>query len=147
MLVYWIWLSRCKGLSGAKKLALCARYGDPRRVWESGGYDTDLSQAETILEDCRRKGVQILTAGDASYPRRLLDIADPPLVLYYKGRLPQFDREAAIGVVGTRNASAYGLMAAEKLARIYFKYCHKCFRWKFYTSYSSHSLFTFFLFF
>jgi len=117
VLVYWIWLSRCKGLSGAKKLALCARYGDPRGVWESGGYDTDLSQAEKILEDCRRKGVQILTAGDASYPRRLLDIADPPLVLYYKGRLPQFDREAAIGVVGTRNASAYGLMAAEKLAR------------------------------
>lgn len=116
MLVYWIWLSRCKGLSGVKKLALCARYGSPRAVWESGLYDTDLSQAEKILEDCSAKGVQLLTAGDASYPRRLLDIADPPLVLYYKGCLPQFDREAAIGIVGTRNASAYGLMAAEKLA-------------------------------
>lgn len=118
MLVYWIWLSRCKGLSNVKKLELCARYGDPGAVWNSGELsDRDLSAAEAILSSCQALGVQILTAGDAGYPRRLLAIADPPLVLYYKGQLPQFDREAAVAVVGTRHASAYGLMAAERFGR------------------------------
>lgn len=118
MLRYWIWLSRCKGLNGRRKLALCDRLGSPRAVWESGQLaDRDLTETEEIIAGCRQLGVQILTAGDDAYPRRLLEISDPPLVLYYKGQLPQFDREAAIGIVGTRRASAYGLMAAETLAR------------------------------
>lgn len=118
MLVYWIWLSRCKGLGNRKKLELCAYYDDPKQIYEAGVVaDTSLEEAEQILQSCQRLGIQILTAGDARYPKRLLEISDPPLVLYYKGSLPDFDREAAIGVVGTRKASAYGLLSAEKLAR------------------------------
>lgn len=118
MVLYWIWLSRCKGLSAHKKLELCDDYQGPKGVYEAGLLsDGDLTPAQRILEDCRRLGVQIVTAGDSLYPQRLLEISDPPLVLYYKGSLPDFDREAAIGVVGTRRASAYGLMSAERLAR------------------------------
>lgn len=118
MVLYWIWLSRCKGLSAHKKLELCDGYHGPKGVYDTGLLsDKDLTPAQKILEDCHRLGVQILTAGDSRYPQRLLEIADPPLVLYYKGSLPDFDREAAIGVVGTRRASAYGLLSAEKLAR------------------------------
>lgn len=118
MLLYWIWLSRCKGLSLSKKLELAARYETPLAVYEQSDCpDKDLAPAERILDDCERLGVQVLTIGDAAYPQRLKAIADPPLVLYYKGSLPDFDREATIGVVGTRRASAYGLMSAEKLSR------------------------------
>ncbi len=118
MLLYWIWLSRCKGLSFSGKLELAARYNDPLTVYQqSDRLDKDLSAAQIILDDCERLGVQVLTIGDEAYPQRLKAIADPPIVLYYKGILPDFDREAAIGVVGTRRASAYGLMSAEKISR------------------------------
>lgn len=118
MTVYWIWLSRQKGLSNRKKLELCARYENPRRIFDEGVLaGTALHEAEKILESCCRLGIGVLTAGDSLYPQRLLEISDPPLVLYYRGSLPDFDREAAIGVVGTRRASAYGLLSAEKLAR------------------------------
>ena len=118
MLLYWIWLSRCKGLSLNKRLELAARWGDPKTVYEQADVaDKDLAPAQKILDDCERLGVQVLTIGDGAYPQRLKAIAEPPMVLYYKGVLPDFDREVAIGVVGTRRASAYGLLSAEKLAR------------------------------
>ena len=118
MLLYWIWLSRCKGLSLNKRLELAARWGDPKTVYEQADVaDKDLAPAQMILDDCGRMGVQVLTIGDGAYPQRLKAIAEPPMVLYYKGVLPDFDREVAIGVVGTRRASAYGLLSAEKLAR------------------------------
>ena len=117
-MLYWIWLSQVKGLSPAKKLELVSSLGDARQVYESGRLSKDgMDAANKILQSCEAGGVQILTAGDGRYPRRLLGIADPPLVLYYKGSLPDFDREAAIAVVGTRKASAYGLMAAESMGR------------------------------
>ena len=131
MLPYWIWLESRKGLSNQKKLELAERFSSLKELYEETAYpfgdipekgrlsllDKDMTGAEEILRKCEQKGIQLLYAGDVRYPKRLLAIADPPLVLYYKGRLPDFDREAAIGVVGTRRASAYGLMIAEKLSR------------------------------
>ena len=129
MQAYWIWLADRKGLNQKQKLELVRRYSGVDELWRAQAYDLplspkardslgdkDLSGAEAILADCARLGVQVLCAGDAAYPRRLLNIADPPLVLYYKGRLPDFDREPAVAVVGTRNASAYGLMASARIA-------------------------------
>lgn len=131
MLAYWIWLASRKGLGNKQKLELAARFGDVRRLWEAADYSTheigasglrslgdkDLSAAQLVLAQCRNAGISLLCAGDEAYPKRLLSLADPPLVLYYKGILPDFDREAAVAVVGTRRASAYGLMAAERISR------------------------------
>ncbi len=77
--------------------------------------DKDLHTAQQILEDCSRKNIHILTYRDAGYPARLKNIPDPPVVLYYKGRLPDFDGQPLIGVVGTRKASAYGLTVAKRM--------------------------------
>ena len=56
-----------------------------------------------------------MTVNDGIYPKRLKNIPDPPVVLYYKGRMPQLDDVPTIGVVGTRKASLYGLNAAKKM--------------------------------
>ena len=53
---------------------------------------------------------------DALYPKRLKAIWAPPVVLYVKGRLPHIDDEAAIAVVGTRSASAYGIKMSRQIA-------------------------------
>ena len=125
---YWIWLASRKGLGNKQKLELFARFSDVYALWQAESYDypmsasarasfadKDLVEARRICAQCDRLGVFVLDAADAHYPKRLRAIADPPLVLYGKGSLPEFDREAAVAVVGTRSASAYGLMAAEKL--------------------------------
>jgi DNA processing protein len=56
-----------------------------------------------------------LTVIDAAYPARLKEIAQPPWVLYAKGRTELLGRPS-VAVVGTRVATAYGRHAAAALA-------------------------------
>lgn len=113
-------------------MALLAQFGDPEGIYLAGEgelrrvpdlrqealpglLDKSLDAAEQILRDCYDKGIHILTYRDGAYPGRLHAIGDPPLVLYYRGVLPDFDSEPAIAVVGTRRASPYGLITAKRL--------------------------------
>jgi DNA recombination-mediator protein A len=52
---------------------------------------------------------------DAEYPRRLLEIYDPPLVLYIKGNAKSIDKPG-IAIVGTRHPTPYGIGIAERLS-------------------------------
>ena len=67
-----------------------------------------------LEESCYREHIRVLTIQDAVYPQRLLQIYDPPLVLYVRGTLPQIDDRAAVAVVGTRSATPYGMRTARK---------------------------------
>lgn len=77
--------------------------------------DKDLSEAQRILDLCIQKDIQICTYHDGSYPFRLKNISDPPLVLYYRGRLTGLGSCPAIAVVGTRKCSAYGITTARRM--------------------------------
>lgn len=132
MLVHWIWLATRPGLNDRVKAELVRRFQDPETIFfaDSESFsgvegltpegaaalkDKKLQPAEKILEACHRENLQILTFQDAAYPARLRNIPDPPLVFYYKGRLPDLDGTPVIGVVGTRQASPYGMSAAKKM--------------------------------
>jgi DNA processing protein len=60
-------------------------------------------------------GVKVLTQNCPGYPPELREIHAPPIVLYMWGTLSEADR-SGIGVVGSRNASVYGLESAKKLS-------------------------------
>ena len=132
MLVHWIWLATRPSINDRDKYAVLKHFWDPEDVYyaepealkdveglseqalESLG-DKDLQAAEQILSQCMEKGIHICTYHDAAYPSRLKNIADPPIVLYYKGNLPDIDGNPVIAVVGTRHASAYGLGVAKRM--------------------------------
>ncbi len=132
MLLHWIWLATRPNMNERDKLALLQQFRDPEDLFYADNaafsdvegltedafaalQDKNLKQAHAILEDCSRKNIHICTYADAAYPTRLKNIADPPLVLYYKGTLPDFDSNPVIGAVGTRGATAYGMNAAKRL--------------------------------
>ncbi len=129
MLIHWIWLATRPDLSDRAKAALLEQFHDAEDVFfaepeafsefsqqvQKTLQDKDLKEAQKILDTCARKNIHILTFRDAGYPARLRNIADPPVVLYYKGMLPDFDGSPLIGVVGTRKASAYGLTVAKRM--------------------------------
>lgn len=130
-LKYWLWLTTRKGMDAARAMAVLDYFVTPERAYYAeredyealplpegawrGLLDKSLDRPDRILGDCDRLGLRIMTFQDADYPQRLRQIADPPAVLYIKGRAFRFDEEAAVGVVGTREPSEYGRMAAEKL--------------------------------
>lgn len=132
-LKYWLWLAGRSGLRGQRMNRVLDHFGSPESAYfaDAGEYeligdlpnqcrrslcDKSLAGADKILGDCDRLGIHIMTMQDAIYPERLRAIAQPPLVLYWKGRETAFDGEAAIGVVGTRKATPYGEHMADELS-------------------------------
>ena len=132
VLKHWVWLAELKGLSNQTRLALLRHFGTPEDVFYADAGEIlltegitreqaalvqnhDLTAADRILADCQRLDLRLLTIQDAEYPGRLANIYDPPVLLYVKGRLPAFDDEAAVAVVGTRDCTPYGIASAEKL--------------------------------
>lgn len=75
----------------------------------------DRRQLDRELEGAARAGASIVTLADETYPERLRTIADPPPVLYIRGLMEPADA-VAVGIVGARHASAYGLQCAGRLA-------------------------------
>jgi DNA processing protein len=71
---------------------------------------------ERTLAWAEEPGKYLLTLADPRYPPQLLEIADPPLLLYVKGRL-ELLTQPALAVVGSRNATAQGVLNAEKFSQ------------------------------
>ncbi len=76
----------------------------------------DLKKAQAIVDYCDKKEIEIITLDDEKYPVILRRIINPPCVLYVRGTFPNFDDEVGIGMVGTRNCSMNGMIAASTLA-------------------------------
>ena len=132
-LKHWIWLSLRKGLAGQNAVRLLEHFGTPELAHAAdeeayrmvGGLsdatiqslmNKSLDQADVVLGDCERYGIQLLTLQDSIYPERLRAIHQPPMVLYWKGKQIAFDNEAAVGMVGSREATPYGVKSAMKLS-------------------------------
>lgn len=131
-LKYWVWLASVPALTNRSKLLLLEHFPSPEDIYYADEgeilqveglnksqaallLDKSLERAQRILTDCARKELFVLTMDDATYPCRLRNIYDPPILLYGKGSMPLFDDEAAIAVVGTRKCTPYGVNAAEQL--------------------------------
>ena len=63
----------------------------------------------------RLPGNHIVTLADSRYPPALLETADPPPLLYVKGRVDLLNRKT-LAIVGSRNATPQGLTDARRFA-------------------------------
>ena len=131
----WIRLSLEPGLGPAQARNLLAAIGLPQEIYALSAaslakfvpYDlarqikqapTDqiLASIENTLAWLEQAQHHLLTLADPSYPRALLDIHDPPLLLYVNGDLAHLSRPA-ISIVGARNATPGGSDNASAFAR------------------------------
>lgn len=129
MLAHWIWFAALRGVSLRQKLQLLEHFSDPEELYYADLPEDlspeiiealsqkDLTDARKLEKKCADLRIQLLTYGDAAYPNRLRSIRNPPLVLYYKGVLPDFEMQPVIGVVGTRKATSYGKTTALDMSR------------------------------
>lgn len=98
----------------ASRAALARHVPDPvvRKICD-GGAAENLPAVARWLDDPAN---QVLTLADQSYPQMLLQIPDPPPLIYAKGRIGLL-ANPALAVVGSRNATPGGVATAEVFAR------------------------------
>lgn len=130
-LALWVRLQLTERVGGATARQLLSRFGLPEKVFAA-----DVAElAQVVDAHCARAlkappnaqtqqriartldwlaqpGNDLVTLADPRYPRTLLDIADPPILLYVKGRV-ELLQATAVAVVGSRNATAQGILNAE----------------------------------
>jgi DNA processing protein len=129
---YWVGFNLVKGIGSARLRALLDYFGDIEAAWNapaeavravglgSKTVETFLKvRSEASLDQVWAKiqaqGIDVITWEDASYPRYLKEIDQPPPVLYLRGDLSDQD-EWSVSIVGTRRVTAYGRQVAEEVA-------------------------------
>jgi DNA processing protein len=100
-------------LAKANELRRVAGIGD--EVSDTIAHWQDHVDLQAELGRIKEFGAEVLTQESPAYPRLLREIYNPPIVLYVWGALTHRD-EHAIGVVGSRKTSHYGLESAKKLS-------------------------------
>jgi DNA processing protein len=131
-LAAWVDLSLVPGLGGQTLRALLSTFGLPQKVFDTPAAQlaraVPESLARSILERNRDAAVrraldwaslpqcEIVTLADAHYPKQLLEIPDPPALLYVHGD-PALLSSSSLAVVGSRNATPQGLGNAQAFAR------------------------------
>lgn len=131
----WLRLTLIPGIGGETQRKLLAAFGLPDAVFSAGhaalaGVVGDKA-ARSLLDSAEdaphelavaaalawasQPEQQIVTLADDTYPQALLEIADPPSLLYVRGRSELLNRPA-LAIVGSRQATAQGLHNAERFA-------------------------------
>jgi DNA processing protein len=78
--------------------------------------ETDAAQLDAVHAWLAQPGNSLMTLADDDYPRALLEIADPPAMLYCKGQRALLN-QPGLGIVGSRSATPQGVRDAEAFAR------------------------------
>lgn len=132
MLCHWIWYGN-REISDRCKRMLLEYFRDAEEIYTASEealknapdmtedvlrtlLDKDLTEARRLENLCRRMHIGLLTFADEKYPLRLRSLHDAPVLLYYQGMLPDWNSMPVIGIVGTRQATSYGVELAAAMS-------------------------------
>ena len=121
---FWLAFSTVRGIGAVRFRKLLNFFGDLSVAWQAnrselisaGLTEKAVDQIfesrknvipENLETDLSRKAIKYLTWNSPGYPRYLLEIAQPPPVLYFIGEILP-DDDLAVAIVGTRNVTKYG---------------------------------------
>lgn len=133
---YRYWLHGIEKLGNGVKQKLMEEFGSAREIYKASDVLLRRIVSEKQLQIIKKqkgdweltgnyekmleKEIHMVSIWDKEYPARLRKMKYPPLVLYYRGRLPVEDR-SAIAIIGARECSDYGSFTArsfgERLGR------------------------------
>ncbi len=133
----WLNLTLPPGIGPRTQQQLLRAFGHPEAVFDAGlsavASVIGIKPAQSLFDGRQQEAQQslieqtiawlaepdhhIVTLADSAYPQRLLESADPPSLLYVTGN-PAYLNLAAIGVVGSRNATPQGIENARAFSKV-----------------------------
>lgn len=129
---YAIALSHFAPFGSRTYVRLLEHFGDYERIWKAErsallelGVSEKTTDAflswrsrtspEAVATEIDKLGLTVMDRHDPHFPEALKQIYDPPILLYVAGELPSTNQ--LISIVGSRNATPYGLSTARMFAR------------------------------
>ncbi len=130
---YLLALHTVDGLGPMRLKVLLEYFKDPKLAWEADRkqlleigvpvkvIDLLLQTRQKLdpnqyLENITKEEIKWVTLFDENYPKRLAQIYDPPIVLFYKGEILPEDQKA-IAIVGSRKMTGYGREVTKLFAK------------------------------
>ncbi|HEY3973325.1 MAG TPA: DNA-processing protein DprA [Candidatus Sulfotelmatobacter sp.] len=131
-LLEWLAISLTPGLGPTRARKLVEHFGSAAAVFRASLTELESTGIQAVSAQSLATGksaalareeiaqaasidVTLLSLDDASYPPRLKEIYDPPLILRVRGNVDVLTRPG-IAMVGTRHPTPYGSGMAERLA-------------------------------
>lgn len=132
---YWYWFCTIPGFGARKLQAILEYFGSPAdafradaqligqispvrkkdvEAWKESVRNVDFACRQYHL--LKQKHIQFITKVHSGYPKRLLQIYDPPMGLFYRGSLPA-DEKPAVAIIGARSCTPYGRETAYLLGK------------------------------
>ena len=127
----WVTLNETPGLGNATLCQLLAKFGSPEKIFSASisqlrefvddeiaqkiQNGVDLEAIKPTLDWLQKDNAHLVTFADSTYPQKLLEISNPPAVLYAIGNL-QWLNHPTIAMVGSRSATPQGEKNAENFA-------------------------------
>lgn len=129
---YWVAFHQVSGIGPSTFAKLEARFGDLESAWRAPVSDLvaagvrakvaaevdrfrDANEPDEVMETMDRLGIQVIHLRHPEYPALLAETPLAPSVIYLKGKMLAAD-EHAVAVVGSRDATPYGLEMTRRLA-------------------------------
>ena len=128
---HWIALNQLPGLGNAGICQLLAKFGSPEAIFSASisqlrevvdediarkiNQGVDIDAILPALDWLKKDNAHVVTLADSTYPQKLLEISNPPVVLYAIGNLHWLNHPA-IAMVGSRSATPQGEKNAEDFA-------------------------------
>jgi DNA processing protein len=129
----WLALTLTPGIAARLSARLLREYGSPEGVFrasltgiESCNVPAPAAQAifkkqmfwraEKEVDTLRKVGGKLVNWKDPEYPQSLLQIYDPPVMLYVRGDTETLN-SPSLSIVGTRRPTVYGTQMAERMGR------------------------------
>ncbi len=78
-----------------------------------------ISKAKDIISECNSQQIGMISIIDDNYPKRLLELSDPPSIIYYLGNLSLLSLNI-ITVIGTRKPNEHGKIIAERIGKYFY---------------------------
>ncbi len=123
---YWLGVGGFIKFGSKRLLTLLNNFQDIKSIYQASltelkqvGIDEKIAQEfllykektnlDKLLDVTNKNKIKILTINDFDYPHNLKQIKNPPVILYYKGELPDNNQyENYVAIVGTRKITHYG---------------------------------------
>lgn len=127
----WVGLNQTQGLGNAALCQLLTKFGSPDAIYSAKinqlreivddviarkiSQGIDIDAIKPTLDWLKKDNAHVVTLADSYYPQKLLEITNPPAVLYAIGNLHWLNHPS-IAMVGSRSATPQGEKNAEEFA-------------------------------